>query len=524
VAIRFVVANVWDLSSRSGLLASGWVIGGPIEPGAVLRGDYGATTRVLGLELQSPADRRTGQLTYVLERTDPSPVVADATLTVVSRMADPPTYEYLVLFQSEEQTALPVTVLVSEVTLGPPRAINYHQSQRRWTFNPALGARLLFDDEILDQTRRVSRAEAEEVCQSLGTTLPTDPELRNLMRTGAAAADAQDGRPCLILPGKMAAAFVAGTRGDLNALHGCVDWPLSAAPTIAAALAGFDLSLGYAALAELAAQLERDAADPGSTDLAPLAAALASYRTVARADARTTRDTLHELLVPPVAADAPDDVLEYYTTLAERSTSLVDVFVIETTDRLLPVAMTPAGRLVLPLSTRVYEFGRPAAAPLTDTADAPDVLVHLVKAAKFRGPLGVARLIDWPLSGAAGIAAAVLASDRAERWSGPARGLAELAAATDRPDLALPVVAELEDGLAGATGIVRAEPEEQRAALDALRVPPLPADAPAELAATFDRLRSRADRLTVVWAVVGPGSRQTYAVAPDSGLAVTRIE
>jgi hypothetical protein len=324
-------------------------------------------------------------------------------------------------------------------------------------------------------------------------------------------------------PPTLVAALASADGRDLHALHGCVDWRLSAAPGIAVELARYDLPIGFAALAQVVDQLERDAVELGAADLAPLADALAGHRSVSRATA--PQDTLVELQIPPLVADAPEELRRYFDVLAQRAATLAEVWVVQTADRRLPMAVVPgSGLLVLPLSTRAYRFDRPTPTPLAGVGPAPEVLGRLVDAAKNGSPRAVARLIDWPLCGAPSIAAAVLASGQRQLLTAPAAGLAELEAAARHPELALDVVAELEETLAGATRIVQAPPEERHAALDALRIPPLPDDVPTEIAAAFDRLRTRAEGLTDAWVVVGPASRRTYLVAPDTGLAVVRVD
>jgi hypothetical protein len=186
VTIRFSVAKVWDLPSRSGLLASGWVLGGTIEPGAVLANPDGATARVLGVEFQSPRDRETGQVTLLLERTSPSPVAEETTLTSVSSPADQASYEYHLIFATEERTPPPQTVMISEVTLGPERTVLYHRGQKRWNFNRDLGTSLLYDDRNQGRAQRVSQAEAEATCRDMGTRLPSPEDLRQLILAGEA--------------------------------------------------------------------------------------------------------------------------------------------------------------------------------------------------------------------------------------------------------------------------------------------------------------------------------------------------
>lgn len=80
--VRFSVEMVLDLPQRGGLLASGVVLSGEISTGTVLRDEStGARTTVLGVQFESPADRRTGRTTLLLERTVPTPAVTGRVLT-----------------------------------------------------------------------------------------------------------------------------------------------------------------------------------------------------------------------------------------------------------------------------------------------------------------------------------------------------------------------------------------------------------------------------------------------------------
>ena len=80
--VRFSIETVFDLPQRSGLLASGKVTEGVISAGMVLREEStGLPVRVLGVEFESPADRRTGRITLLLEREPRSPVARGRTLT-----------------------------------------------------------------------------------------------------------------------------------------------------------------------------------------------------------------------------------------------------------------------------------------------------------------------------------------------------------------------------------------------------------------------------------------------------------
>lgn len=82
MTIRFSVERMYDLADEKGLLASGWILGGDISPGMVLGDGTGARTTVLAIEFESPEDRRTGQITLLLERTTPSPVRLGTVLAV----------------------------------------------------------------------------------------------------------------------------------------------------------------------------------------------------------------------------------------------------------------------------------------------------------------------------------------------------------------------------------------------------------------------------------------------------------
>jgi hypothetical protein len=76
MTIRFSIERVFDLPQRSGLLASGMVLEGEIRPGMTLWDEStGRSAMVLGVEFETPADRRSGRTTLLMERTTPSPVI-----------------------------------------------------------------------------------------------------------------------------------------------------------------------------------------------------------------------------------------------------------------------------------------------------------------------------------------------------------------------------------------------------------------------------------------------------------------
>lgn len=83
-ATSFLVTHVFDLPDRDGLLTSGKVLSGKLQPGMILQDSDKLRARVLALEFLSPRDMRTGEVTITLERTTPSPVKPNAVLTSVA--------------------------------------------------------------------------------------------------------------------------------------------------------------------------------------------------------------------------------------------------------------------------------------------------------------------------------------------------------------------------------------------------------------------------------------------------------
>jgi hypothetical protein len=76
----FVVTRVWDLPDRDGLVTSGKKLTGTLETGLILQNNLGHWTRTLALEFLSPRDIALGEVTILLERTNPSPVQPGTTL------------------------------------------------------------------------------------------------------------------------------------------------------------------------------------------------------------------------------------------------------------------------------------------------------------------------------------------------------------------------------------------------------------------------------------------------------------
>jgi hypothetical protein len=75
------VTNVFDLTNRDGLLATGKTLQGKVVQGMTLQDEANRQVRVLALEFLSPRDIAAGEVTILLERTDPSPVQPNAVLT-----------------------------------------------------------------------------------------------------------------------------------------------------------------------------------------------------------------------------------------------------------------------------------------------------------------------------------------------------------------------------------------------------------------------------------------------------------
>ena len=82
----------------------------------------------------------------------------------------------------------PHNVIVQQRLPGPARSIWFSGWTKRWEFDPATIQRVTADD--VDQGNGtvtfVDRPQAEQVEHSLGTTLPSEPELTRMMEAAAA--------------------------------------------------------------------------------------------------------------------------------------------------------------------------------------------------------------------------------------------------------------------------------------------------------------------------------------------------
>lgn len=83
----FLVTKVWDLPDRDGLVTSGRKLSGKLKAGMTLQNESGLSTTILALEFLSPRDIALGEVTILLERTNPSPVKPQALLKATSNPA-----------------------------------------------------------------------------------------------------------------------------------------------------------------------------------------------------------------------------------------------------------------------------------------------------------------------------------------------------------------------------------------------------------------------------------------------------
>lgn len=182
MTIRFSVETIFDLKGEGGLLVAGWILGGVIRPGMTLGDGTGAQTTVLTVEFESPEDRRTGQTTLLLARTTPSPVSEGTVLVIEEIPTEPLEYEYYAIYPmtgtvAPGETPTVRTVMCSEVTLGPPRTMLFNLARKEWRFNRAAGVRYLFDLTYPEESKLITRTEAERIALDLGTRLPSETEL-----------------------------------------------------------------------------------------------------------------------------------------------------------------------------------------------------------------------------------------------------------------------------------------------------------------------------------------------------------
>jgi hypothetical protein len=77
--------------------------------------------------------------------------------------------------------------VILEPGAGPLRGVIWSHLNRDWIWAPGPTAKWLYDDSLQDQRSQVDRTEAERVArEALGTTLPTEEELRRICAEGDA--------------------------------------------------------------------------------------------------------------------------------------------------------------------------------------------------------------------------------------------------------------------------------------------------------------------------------------------------
>jgi hypothetical protein len=94
-------------------------------------------------------------------------------------------FGYYALFRTSK-TEAPVGLITRERSTGPLRAVLWNHRLREWTFSPEIAAPILYDDQNSDRFERVDRPQAEEIARSLGTELPTETELHQIIEQALA--------------------------------------------------------------------------------------------------------------------------------------------------------------------------------------------------------------------------------------------------------------------------------------------------------------------------------------------------
>jgi hypothetical protein len=94
---------------------------------------------------------------------------------------------YYALYRTADRKPPPGGLMIHELNLYRNRIVFWDHETRGWVLNTAVGVRMLWDDEDAEQTRKVSREEAEEIARSLGGTLPSEEELHRIVLESEAA-------------------------------------------------------------------------------------------------------------------------------------------------------------------------------------------------------------------------------------------------------------------------------------------------------------------------------------------------
>jgi len=97
-------------------------------------------------------------------------------------------YGYYAVFRTDERIPPPTGLIARESSLGPVRTVLWDPFAKKWTFEPEVGARYLYDDQLQEFRTPVSRAEAERIAsEHLGTQLPSEEELHRVCEEAGAA-------------------------------------------------------------------------------------------------------------------------------------------------------------------------------------------------------------------------------------------------------------------------------------------------------------------------------------------------
>ncbi|OLB75110.1 MAG: hypothetical protein AUI14_21665 [Actinobacteria bacterium 13_2_20CM_2_71_6] len=153
-----------------------------------------------------------------------------------------------------------------------------------------------------------------------------------------------------------------------------------------------------------------------------------------------------------------------------------------------------------------------------------DALAAAIRAARAGDLAQLSTLVDWPLSGAPGIAGSLPLVSELDRATGVASGLAELDSAEGNLGLVAELLEPIADRLAVAREIVPAGPEVRAQVLSALQIPEIPAGLTEHQQARLAQLRERAAALRDVYVVRGDHGDQPLAMASDNGRLVLVLD
>lgn len=78
------------------------------------------------------------------------------------------------------QTTWPAGGLIARQRTSEFRAVIWDHTTATWTCSPETAAWFLLDEERKDRTTEVDRARAEQIARELGTSLPSEAELRRI--------------------------------------------------------------------------------------------------------------------------------------------------------------------------------------------------------------------------------------------------------------------------------------------------------------------------------------------------------